>query len=127
MGLITGFLGKFKVDLILLLIIACLVGAVVLSIKHSEHLSGELATAQREKAEIAASLSAVQADQKASTARTEEVLKQLQDIRMQAQTKRDVILKHDLDKIGKAHPSLLEDKINKATHDQIMRLENLTK
>jgi uncharacterized protein YoxC len=127
MGLITDFLGKFKIDLILLLIIAALCGAIVLSIQHSEKLSAQLASVQQEKAEVAASLSAVQAEQKASTARTQELLSTLDQIRADAQKKKDVVQKHDLDKIAKSHPSLLENKINKATHDQILRLENLTK
>lgn len=124
----TGKIGiKFFIGLAIALSIAAIATFVWFDIKRREQAAAEAAIAKLQLEQVNHQMKLIQKDQENTARNTKLLNDRLSTIRQDFQKRTNEIANKDLGKIGSETPDLLEQEINKATEDQIKRLEEATK
>lgn len=125
---IFGKIGvKFFIGLAIALAIAAIATFVWFDIKRREEAAAQAAVTKLQLEQMKTQVKIIQQDQ-VNNARNQKLLNdRLSTIREDFQNRTNEIAKEDLGKIGSETPDLLEERINKATEEQLKRLEEATK
>ncbi|RYF04443.1 MAG: hypothetical protein EOO77_29640 [Oxalobacteraceae bacterium] len=125
------FFSKYKSHLIIagiaLVVVLGVCGFAFFDIKHKEQLAADLAVQKFQIEQLKLQAQMIQKDQAAIIANSQEMIKNLTQIRTDVAENQRKITKYDLDKIAAKHPRILEDHINKATQGAFGRLQELSK
>jgi outer membrane murein-binding lipoprotein Lpp len=131
LSLLTGLFKNWKLDLVLILLIAGILTAAVCYFTYSQNqirmLSGQVAQVTAELKDAKAAYEAQRDDAVRSKAMLDALNTRLSKIRVNSQKQVVVIQKHDLGRIAEKHPTLLENRINKATAATLKRLEDISR
>lgn len=98
-----------------------------IDIARKEAMAVEIATQKLELKTLKAKTEMLAKDQAALVQATKVLNENLTKIRTEAAKRDKVNNTHDLQKIGAKHPRMLEQRINKATRDQLQRFEEISK
>jgi len=89
-------------------------------------LNQDVASYKMAKESAEASLAALREDIREQTKRLDQLGESLAENRRESEKLRDIFAEHDLEKLAKAKPGLIENRVNKGTKDVLRNLEELT-